>query len=224
MKFWLNLCCQWKSWKSVNTVRADCWESTRQSAATGGKKDLKKHFRANKLCSTLQSYCRNICIRHRDPCSSLKPWVIYPLTSIERRGEKQRKIVSGALLTPIRVILLYGKYPQTSDATGAFYTASFISFMGSFPCIFACLWQNLESCHPPQQILKELPWLKHTNSNALLVSFQQPACWAPFTNIPTSQGSHCCFGCKEAFSLAVSFPKNILHAESCAHYPYSQPS
>lgn len=111
-----------------------------------------------------------------------------------------------------------------SDATGAFYTASFISFMGSFPCIFACLWQNLESCHSPQQILKELPWLKHTNSNALLVSFQQPARWAPFTNIPTSQGSHCCFGCKEAFSLAVSFPKNILHAESCAHYPYSQPS
>lgn len=86
----------------------------------------------------------------------------------------------------------------------------------AFSCVFG---KTSRAVILQQQILRELTWLKHTNCNALLVAFQQPACWASFTNTPTSQGSHCCFGHKEAFSLAISFPQNILHAESCAHHP-----
>lgn len=86
----------------------------------------------------------------------------------------------------------------------------------AFSCVFG---KTSRAVILQQQILRELTWLKHTDCNALLVAFQQPACWASFTNTPTSQGSHCCFGHKEAFSLAISFPQNILHAESCAHHP-----
>lgn len=77
----------------------------------------------------------------------------------------------------------------------------------AFLCVFG---KTSRAVILQQQILRVLPWLKHTNCNALLVSFQQPARWASFTNKPTSQGSHCCFGHKEAFSLAVTFPKNIM--------------
>lgn len=86
----------------------------------------------------------------------------------------------------------------------------------AFSCVFG---KTSRAVILQQQTLRELTWLKHTDCNTLLVAFQQPACWASFTNTPTSQGSHCCFGHKEAFSLAINFPQNILHAESCAHHP-----
>lgn len=148
MKFWLNLCCRWKKLEISKHWEQTAGRAPGRAPLQGKRKALKKRFGANKLCSALQSYCGNICIRRRDPCSRLKPWVIYPLKFIEMRGEKQRKIVPGASLVPIRVILLYEKYPQTSEAsytTRAFYTES----LGPFPCIFTCLWQNLESCHSP---------------------------------------------------------------------------
>ena len=96
MKFWLNLCCRWKKLEISKHWEQTAGRAPGRAPLQGKRKALKKRFGANKLCSALQSYCGNICIRRRDPCSRLKPWVIYPLKFIEMRGEKAEEDCSGS--------------------------------------------------------------------------------------------------------------------------------
>lgn len=154
MKFWLNLRCQWKSWKSVNTLSAD---SLQEHQAKDCHREREKPWRdASEWTSSAKpsrSAVGMSALHHKDPCSGLKPAGTYQLTTTEMRAER-RKTERKRLFQK-----LYSHQQVFSALWKVSYHLRFLTqlelstqpvrddSLGLFPCSFTCLWHDLESCH-----------------------------------------------------------------------------
>lgn len=125
------MCCQLKSWKSVNILRAGClYKSTRQKTATG--KERKAWRKASEWTSSAKPSGIAVgksALPHRHPCSSLKPEGNISSNGYWNKSRKEKEgreeeIISEALLSLIRVFFFMESISSSwvSYTTGAFCT------------------------------------------------------------------------------------------------------
>lgn len=226
MKFWLNTCCQWKSWKSVNILRAGCvCKSTRQRTATGKeRKAWRKAWEGTSSAKPSGIAVAKSALPHRDPCSSLK--AVGNISSNgycnESRKEKkgrEEEIILEALLSLTRVFFMESITSSwVSYTTGAFCT-SFQTVLWVDSHALSHVWHDLESCHSAAAWLGKLAWLTFAICKALPNFLPQASlrlCAAYQTPVSqVFQSSHRYLAPLRDFSLALSSPENICCGLKC---------
>lgn len=223
------MCCQWKSWKSVNILRAGCLcKSTRQRTATG--KERKAWGKAPGWTSSAKPsgiVVGRSALPHGDPCSSLKPVANISSNGYWNESRKEKKgreeeIISEALLSLTRVFSSMESIASSrvSYTTGAFYTTFQTAVWVYSHAVSHLFDMTLRAVILQQPSFGN--WLGWSSPSArrFSISFHKPPSdWVlrlVTKHMQVLQSSHSCLGPpKGLFSCLRALSETVFHGLRC---------